>query len=266
MAWQCQHFTPDYPGIAKQTVEEELGGRCLFLQGAAGNIGPKYGFTGNPQVYRRLGKILGLEAAKVAVNLETVPRQARFVGVQTSGAPIALYDDEPIPTEPPRLSVQYRTMRIPLKKFQPLEKLEAELAERVHELNRLRGEGAKEKDIQLASALASQAEDRVEDARLYHEQTHLVWPLQGMRIGNIALLAMPGEPFAELNQRIVQESPFEHTLFSGYSNGPFGYLPHREAFSEGGFEVETSPFSSDAADVVVEESLRMLHELATART
>jgi hypothetical protein len=262
MAWQCQHFTPDYPGIVKQTVEQELGGLCLFLQGAAGNIGPKYGFTGDLQVYRRLGKILGLEAAKVAANIETVPRRPRFVGVQTSGAPIALYEDEPVHAEPQPLRVVYQTMRVPLKKFQPLDQLEAELVERVRELNRLRCEGVHEKEIQMASALASQAEDRVEDARLYHEQTHLEWPLQGMRIGNVALLAMPGEPFIELNQRILRDSPFEHTLFSGYSNGPFGYLPHREAFSEGGFEVETSPFSPDAADVVVKESLQVLHELA----
>src|SRR5258708_3666381 len=33
MAWQDQHVTPDYPGMAKRVVEEQVGGTCVFLQG-----------------------------------------------------------------------------------------------------------------------------------------------------------------------------------------------------------------------------------------
>jgi hypothetical protein len=50
-------------------------------------------------------------------------------------------------------------------------------------------------------------------------------------------------------------------LFSGYSNGGFGYIPVRSAYSEGGYEVETSPFAPGAAELIIEESLRMLNEL-----
>src|SRR4030095_14911904 len=71
IAWQSEHATPDYPGIAKKVVEEQLGGTCLFLQGATGNIGPKRGFTGDMRVYRKCGTLLGLEAAKVALGIET---------------------------------------------------------------------------------------------------------------------------------------------------------------------------------------------------
>ena len=95
MAWQDQHVTPDYPGMAKRVVEEQVGGTCLFLQGATGCIGPRRGFTGDLSVYRKLGKILGLEASKVALNMETVPREERLLGVQQSGAPIGIYEDTP---------------------------------------------------------------------------------------------------------------------------------------------------------------------------
>src|SRR2546427_518483 len=80
MAWQCQYVTPDYPGVVRQVVEQQVGGTCLFLQGATGNITPRRGFTGDLKVYRRLGKILGLEAAKIATSIETLPRRERFVG------------------------------------------------------------------------------------------------------------------------------------------------------------------------------------------
>jgi neutral ceramidase len=86
--------------------------------------------------------------------------------------------------------------------------------------------------------------------------------MQGIRIGPAALLSIPGEPYTELNKRILEGSPFKVTMFYGYSNGGFGYLPTREAYMDGGYEVDASPFSPDAADSVVQEGIKMLKELA----
>ena len=48
---------------------------------------------------------------------------------------------------------------------------------------------------------------------------------------------------------------FPFTFYFGYTNGWFGYLPTRQAFSEGGYEVKTSPFTArtegDLTDVVL---------------
>ena len=82
-----------------------------------------------------------------------------------------------------------------------------------------------------------------------------------MRIGPIALISVAGEPFSSLGTRIAAASPFEHTLFSGYSNGGFGYIPDRPAYEEGGYEIEATPFSPDAADVLVAEAVRILEQL-----
>ena len=109
--------------------------------------------------------------------------------------------------------------------------------------------------------MATQAGMRADRARLYHGKTHIDWQLQGIRLGPVALICVPGEPFTEMGQEIARRSPFAHTLFSGYSNGGFGYIPVRSAYSEGGYEVESSPFAPGAAELIVEESLRMLHEL-----
>ena len=261
MAWQNQLFTPDYPGMVRQVVEREVGGACLFLQGAAGDITPRRGFTGDPQVYRRLGAILGLEASKVALGLETLPRRERFQGVLQSGAPIALYEDEPVEPAPPALRILSRAVPLPIKPFPPPEELEAEAQELRNVLNRLRAHGSEE-EVRAATAKATQANARAENARLYHGKTAIDWRMQGIRIGEIALVSIQGEPFNEIGRRVVAGSPFPHTLFSGYSNGGFGYIPAREAFREGGYEVEATPFSADAADAVVAEASRLLQELA----
>ena len=88
------------------------------------------------------------------------------------------------------------------------------------------------------------------------------WELMVIALGaSIALVSVPGEPFTETAQAIASQSPFAHTLVSGYSNGGFGYIPTRAAFGEGGYETEATPFSEDAADTLTTEAVRLLNEL-----
>ncbi|MEO6829618.1 MAG: neutral/alkaline non-lysosomal ceramidase N-terminal domain-containing protein [Acidobacteriaceae bacterium] len=264
IAWQNQLFTPDYPGVVRKVVEEQIGGTCLFLQGAAGNIGPKYGFTGDLKVYRRLGTMLGLEASSVAASLETLPRRQQFIRLQASGAPIAIYEDLPSESGLPILGVNSCTIKMPLRPGPSLDEVQNEVRESVEALNRLRQRKISEEDIRLATARAVQAEDKLAMVREYEGKTHIDWRMMGIRIGDIALLSVPGEPLTEVNHSIVAKSPFPHTLFSGYSNGGFGYLPTAELYKEGGYEVEASPFSPSASELVVTEGLEMLRRLWAA--
>src|SRR5262249_59528536 len=80
-------ITPDYPGVVRQVVERATGATCLFLQGAAGNVHAIVDFVGDVAVYHRLGAILGHEAARLALRLETVPRRERLPGGTGAGAP-----------------------------------------------------------------------------------------------------------------------------------------------------------------------------------
>lgn len=260
IAWQSRHFTPDYPGMARQVVEHEIGGFCLFLQGAAADLGPRHGFTGDLAVYRTLGRQLGLAASALALPLETLPKRSRFTRVLPSGANIALYDyDSPEP-EPPALSVSASMVNLPLKQFPPVEQLETELEALRGAASRAR-ESGDEETFRLASAQATQAGWRAGNARQYSGRTSAGWPLQAVRIGPIALVSVAGEPFSSIGRRIVEASPFAHTLFSGYSNGGFGYIPDHEAYQEGGYEIEATPFAPDAAGVLVAEAGRILAQL-----
>jgi hypothetical protein len=149
----------------------------------------------------------------------------------------------------------------PLKQFEAPEKLEAEPLELRDEMASARGEGAEEA-LRAATARYTQANWRAGAAREFFGKRTIARQMQAIRIGEIALLSIEGEPFTEIGLRIAESSPFAHTLFSGYSNGGFGYIPTREAFVDGGYEVtQGSPFSGEAADVVVAEGLRLLAEL-----
>lgn len=261
IAWQSRYFTPDFPGPARQVVEQHLGGHCLFLQGAAADLGPRLGFTGDLAVYRKLGLELGLAAAHKALELEPHPKEPRLRGVIRSGADIALYDYVPVEPAPLRLKVATREVPLPVKSFPPAEQVESELAALRAEAARLRAGGTPEQ-FSVANALATQCGWRAANARAYGSLTQAPWPVQAIVFGPIALLSVAGEPFSSLGQTVAAQSPFPHTLFSGYSNGAFGYIPDRAAYTAGGYEIEATPFAPEAAEHLCRQSLALLNELA----
>ncbi len=53
-----REFSHDYPGFFAQYVEKELGGQCLFLQGAAGDVSPNAHGEGPEKFGEALGKFV----------------------------------------------------------------------------------------------------------------------------------------------------------------------------------------------------------------
>src|SRR5215207_11642304 len=56
-------------------------------------------------------------------------------------------------------------------------------------------------------------------------------------------------------------SPWPATWFGGYTGGWAGYIPTPDAYPQGGYEVDTSPFAPEAAGRLVMETLAALEEL-----
>jgi hypothetical protein len=52
-------------------------------------------------------------------------------------------------------------------------------------------------------------------------------------------------------------------LFSGYTIDDHGYLPTTEAYPDGSYEVDTSPFRPGSDERLVEASLALLSDLHT---
>ncbi len=103
---------------------------------------------------------------------------------------------------------------------------------------------------------------------LRQRQPERPYEIQAFRIGDIALLALGGEPFVEAQLRIKAESPAAFTFLAHMSNGYVGYVPTREAFDRGGYETDTSLGSClvpEALEMITDASVQLLKALfATA--
>ena len=256
-------ITPDYPGVVKRVVEAATGATCLFLQGATGNIGPVDGCTSREPltVYRKLGARLGHVAASVALDLEMANKRDRYVQTLESGAPLGVFVWEEDPEDEVTLRVATRPIQMPLKEHPAFEVAEAAARHHAEELQRLRREGS-EDEIRWAGMLAKRSRMRAERSRVYHGKSHVALELQAIRINDIVLVGMPGEPFVEIGLAVKAASPFAHTLFSGYSNVGGSYIPMADAYAVGGYEVDITPYTPAAAQVVIDENLALLRDLA----
>lgn len=81
------------------------------------------------------------------------------------------------------------------------------------------------------------------------------------KVGSVAFVGLGGEVLSEIGMAIKKASPFDQTFVITHCNGTSGYLPPRHLYVEGGYEIQSSPFASAAADILVKQVVKMLHEI-----
>jgi hypothetical protein len=81
------------------------------------------------------------------------------------------------------------------------------------------------------------------------------------RVGDIAFVGIGCEVLTEIGMSIKAASPYKHTFVITHCNGAADYLPPEHLYIEGGYEIKSSPFAPQAADIVVKQAIKMLHEL-----
>jgi len=99
-------------------------------------------------------------------------------------------------------------------------------------------------------------EDKIEKG---HPSTEL--NITAARVGDIAFVGIGCEVLTEIGMAIKAASPYKHTFVISHCNGAAGYLPPEHLYIEGGYEIRSSPFAPQAADMVVKQAVKMLHEL-----
>ncbi len=86
-------------------------------------------------------------------------------------------------------------------------------------------------------------------------QSEVRLPLRFLRINKeTALWAAPLELFCEIAMDVRAQSKVKNTFYFGYANGWLGYLPTKQAFSEGGYETTTTPFTP-AAEAALKQAV-----------
>ena len=243
-------LSPDYPGHMRKTVEEIVGGRCLFFQGAAGNQGPIHGFVGDVEVARKAGKVLGLEASKVRISIDPFEREEKLVEIIPAGADLGMYEDVIISEPNDDLVISNTYVDLPTLDFPSYDEASKVFELALEELKKARELGNQEEIKKMVSKSKRANFTRRNSLRSKDGKVN-IW-IQTIKIGDIVLQGIPLEPFIEYGNKIKSLNPNKKIVLSGYSNGINGYLPTAVAYEEGGYETRNTPLSPESEEIIIE--------------
>ncbi len=227
-------YSADYPGYLRNALSQSLGegAACLFLNGCCGDV--------NHVDYRDLGQGRGYEMAE------------RVGGLLAASAQRAIDTAEPLSAICLRVAREHVLLH--RLKISPSER---QWCEQVLEEAQTRPPGGQVDGLPDAYF----ARLRLEMARVENEPDPV--EVMVMRIGDAAIVGIPGETFCELGLAIKRRSPTRHTLVAGLCNDAIGYLPTRTAFEQGGYEttVGSTFYEPGSAERLVEAAVRLLKQL-----
>lgn len=88
--------------------------------------------------------------------------------------------------------------------------------------------------------------------------------VQAIRIGDVALVGVPGEFFTILGEDIKRRSPYRYTYVFQLANDYVGYIPDAPSYERGGYQTWTGLHSfleRGSGEKVVDEAVRLLEGL-----
>jgi hypothetical protein len=245
------HISADYPGAAVATVKKVLGeAPALFLNGACANVNPVWTEQEFAEV-ERVGSIVGAEAARRLQELRPLGQRQRTWNIRWDEVIDAPVNDGELIDEP-RIRVMSRVVDVPLRALDPPDVY----GRRLDDLARRHGEAH---DVETRRKLMEEI-TFLRGARGVAEQlgarsgSGMLHPeVQAISFSDrCALLALPGEFFAETAEQIRAAAGVPHLLISCYANHHVFYVVPKDAWEQGGYEPGVA-----VLDETAEETFRL---------
>lgn len=232
-------LSPDYVGAMRETIEAQTtgasGGRapCLFLQGASGELSPRYQYCADVQAADAHGRAIGHAALGALFGMLPPASQLVLREVVSSGAPLAMW--EPRKAVPDRsLAALHLEVNIPLKPtLRSIEQITAELAG---------------------------CQDRAARERLHRESLVIRTigpgpvarrPVWLWRLGSVLFVGHSDEAYSQLQTELRAAFPEYAVVVMNVVNGWGGYLCPAGHYDRRVYQVEQSPYERGCLETLI---------------
>ena len=239
-------ISADFPYWMEKTLDLALdGANCMFVCGAQGDVG-------STNIHPDSADMNDTEIS--FDNEMKSPGMARFVGRALAGTVLQVYD-KVYYTDIDDIKMITKTVPVKLNVPQPHE---VPLAKRYKELH----EAGRDCDIPYtAMELTTVVAEALRICKYENSPEYLDMNMLGLKIGPVALVGIPGEPFTEVGVKIKESAGFALILPCALTNGYEGYFPVKAAYDEGGYEARSSRYKSGVAETIVDGGKQIIAEL-----
>ena len=236
---EAPYVTGDFPGWALHVLKKEMPDyEYIYMTGPHGNLNPGKYITGDPKKIAdrikdrdRMGGILA-EGIKETLN------NLNFDEVKNFGF---LKEKVFLELNPA---------------FTAEENLEKDYQKGLLEIKEAHSRG--QKVAHGGSIRRAQSNKYIYSALV---ENKLCSSVSGLRIGNFYTVFFPNEIFLEASDEIRKCYPEEKMLTFSMCDDAFNYIPTPEAYKEGGYEINVTPFASSSFNMVVGVAKKLLKKL-----
>lgn len=247
-----RHASADFVAPLRRDLEAAGSGPVLYVNGCGGDVNPAAMDARGREATDALGRELARAAGRAPAR--ALSAGGPPAGGLTSGGVGAAQEWVALPFQP---------LRPPAALAEILSHGRARLAEAPPGSPAHRAAQVTEVDYPLRVLRLHYGSELLPEVRA---------EVQAIKIGPIAVVALPGEIFSSLGRAIKEASSFPapRTLVAGWSNDNVGYIPDRDAYPLGGYEVDLASryygypagWAEGAGEVLVATAGRVLARLA----
>ncbi|MBQ3556982.1 MAG: hypothetical protein IJA11_04220 [Oscillospiraceae bacterium] len=236
----------DWPHWVRKTVAAALDGtKVLCIVGAQGDVGSTH-------VYPDGGDMNDTEIS--FDNEMKSPGMARFIGRALAGTILQVYDKVEY-VDVDKVSMLHHIVEVKANTPTPEELPLAREYFKLHE------EGRDDLIPFEAMELTTVVAEAGRMVRLADGPDTFKLELTGLRIGGVAFVGIPGEPFTGIGVGIKDNEGWDLILPACLTNGNEGYFPMKDAFDEGGYEARSSNYVSGVAEDIIAGGSKLLAEM-----
>ncbi len=176
------------------------------------------------------------------------------------------------PKADPIIATARETFKLPCFDPPALAEAQAILAEAQENLAKAKEDGGYTL-VDMYEGIVKWAQWQIEMSEQNATGFEIDYEAQAIRIGDFAIVGLPGEVFVEYAVNIDARSPFQQTAVMAYTNGNPGYIPTAAAHEFGGYEVTGAyrfynggymPLKPEAERIILDAADRVLSTIAEA--
>ncbi len=239
-------ISADWPGLTRRSFEKAIDNtRCIFFNGCQGdvnhvNVKPWPGFLNDTfEDFDNVSRGYGH-----AIHMSRV----------VAGAIMQVFDKVAY-TDVDSIRYAQKVLNVPSNMPTPEEIPEAERIDALHKAGRddeLPYEGM------MLTTVVAEAGRKL---RLKDGPESFPMTLSSIAIGNIVFAGIPGEPFNGISKGIKSAEGWDLILPCCIVNGYEGYFPMIDSYNEGGYEAGSSNFKAGVAELIIDESIKLMQTL-----
>jgi hypothetical protein len=257
LAWDNRLISPDFPGAMREIVERATSVPCVFLQGAAGDLGPMHGYVGDPGVADRNGRQLGYAVLSAWESMGPPCTAYAYAGPVVSGATIGTWHYVPLDPEQAAAASTWHcnaeAISLPLRGDLPdSEHVRQEWSELLRQEQQAANSGNAARARELR-ALVERHKRMLGRLACLPKNDQYPYQATVWRMGDAVWIAASGEPYNLLQRELRGRFPATPIVIATIANG-WGpsYLPTAGTYGKGIYQESIAVLAQGSLEQLID--------------